>query len=127
MKNKFTYLLLLLPLAIATGCLKKPKVIDPGQPLGTYTGTFSDVRTNRPKPDTLKGNLQLLLSSSTGFTVSGDTSLHAGSMGGFSYTRDTMIFNDITTSPGKVHLTGTYIFGWDGTTLLLLKGTDTAQ
>jgi hypothetical protein len=126
MKNKLTYLLLL-PLAVATGCLKKPKIINPGDPLGTYTGQFTGIHNNSSIKDTLKANLQLLLSSDIGFAVSGDTSsVHAGSTGSFSYTTDTITFNDITTSK-KVHLIGSYIYSWDGTNLTMIKSNDTMQ
>lgn len=140
MKRKAIYLLLLLLVVIA-GCIKSYK--DPafdsnnlGYPLGTFTGEFSRIHKNRTtyKYDTTRAMLKLVLSTNTGFAVTGDTTTaHAGSYGSFSEDFVNMSFDDITYpykySPKKTHLSGFYTYSYDGTNLKISSGlpTDTIR
>lgn len=121
MKNKFTYLLLLCTV-LAAGCIKKPNIIQVGQPLGVFSGKFTGLRRNVSKYDTTRANLQLVLSTNIGYSVQGDTStVHAGSYGSFGYDGSTFTFYDktypATGVPAKTHLAGTYYYSWDGTNM----------
>jgi hypothetical protein len=140
MKSKVIYLLTLL-LVVTTGCVKsyKDPAFDPnnlGYPLGTFTGEFARIHKNRMtyKYDTTKATLKLVLSTNTGFTVSGDTTTaHAGSYGSFSEDFVNMSFDDVTYpvkySPKKTHLSGFYTYTYDGILLKISSGgtTDTLR
>jgi hypothetical protein len=128
MKIKFIYLLPLL-LILAAGCLKTGTDPDynPGNyayPLGTFTGKFTRIHKTEAtlKYDTTTAMLKLVLSTSTGFAVTGDTTMvHAGSYGSFSENANSIIFNDVTYptmgTPKKAHLAGIYAYAYDGLNL----------
>jgi hypothetical protein len=140
MKSKVIYLLTLL-LIVTTGCVKsyKDPAFDPnnlGYPLGTFTGEFARIHKSRMtyKYDTTKATLKLVLSTNTGFAVSGDTTTaHAGSYGSFSEDFVNMSFDDVTYpvkySPKKTHLSGFYTYTYDGILLKISSGgtTDTLR
>ena len=142
MKSKFYILLFLVPMLIA-GCIKtyhNPDT-DPrnnNYPLGTFTGKFMRVHIDPQtrKTDTIKTDIQLMLSTNTGFYVSGDTSVfHAGSYGSFSedYTDMSMSFHDVTwpahVYDHKTHLMGSYKYSYNGSYLAIVdnKASDTLQ
>jgi hypothetical protein len=124
MKSKFIYLLPLL-LLCAAGCVKNTDPsTDPNYayPLGTFTGKFTIIHKSwASKYDTTSATLKLVLSTSTGFAVSGDTTVHAASYGSFSENAVSMIFNDVTYPtagfPKKTHLAGLYAYSYNGTIL----------
>jgi len=125
MKLKAIYLLL--PVALlASACLKEPNTPTetPNYPLGAFAGKFTRIHLNKAtsKTDTAYATIQLAMSSSTGFAVTGDTAtVHAGSKGGFGGTVSEIGFNDITwgspVSKNKTHLHGTYSYTFNGTIL----------
>lgn len=124
MKNSYLYLLSLL-LLLATGCLKNDQDmnITGNYPLGVFEGKFSIIHRSLTtlKYDTVSSdNLKLTLSV-TGYTVTGDTTIHAASYGGFLENNANMAFNDLTYpasgTPKKTHLSGNYIYDFDGTNL----------
>jgi len=95
-------------------------------PTGNFTGQFLRIRLNptTSKYDTSKASLQLSLSQSAGFAITGDTStLHAGSHGSYAANAYYMQFIDqtyIPASPGpKYHLQGVYNYAYNGTQLLI--------
>jgi hypothetical protein len=115
---------------LAFGC--QPKTVDPTPsiaPEGTFTGQFRLYHLNQKTGivDTpVKVNdLVLNMESATGFKVTGDTTLHAGSYGGFVITEslNQVQFNDKTFptsgTPAKVHLAGLYGYTYDGINLTL--------
>ncbi|HEY4328042.1 MAG TPA: hypothetical protein VGN20_28920 [Mucilaginibacter sp.] len=131
MKRNLVYLLSLLTLtAVVAGCAKKPATINYQQtlPVGNFTGKFVRLHLTHAtgKIDTVNANLLLSLDASGNFVVTGDTSLHAGSMGkyGFGVTDD-LIFTDKTLSatgtPTKSHLSGDYQFTYNSGLLEMLK------
>jgi hypothetical protein len=124
MKNKVMYLLPLL-LALATSCIRNtgnsPTGPNYSYPLGTFTGTFTRIHKNPVtfKYDTATAALKLVLSTSIGYKVTGDTStVHAGSYGSFSENSTNIGFNDVTYpaegNPKKTHLSGAYSYTYDG-------------
>ena len=128
MKNKLLYLLLLLVI-LAVGCAKTHNDGLPASaiPSGTFAGQFKFYHrhTNQVPYDSLMANISVKLSSSDyTFTVTGDTAtLHAGSYGTWGINSPYMIFNDKTyssTAPiTKTHLSGYYLYNYDGTNLIL--------
>lgn len=125
MKRKYLFPLSLV-LLLAAGCLKSSQdiIVDNAQyPLGTFSGKFSIVHRNliTQKADTTTTNNFILSLATTGFAVSGDTTLHAASHGGFLVNNTNLIFTDFTYPqsgvPKKPHLSGTYIYTFDGTNL----------
>jgi hypothetical protein len=121
----------LLPIAafilFASACTKindnQPAVV---LPTGTFTGQFLKIRLNpvTSKYDTSTAALQLTLSQSTGFTVTGDTTtLHAGSYGSYAANAYYIQFVDQTynaAKPGsKYHLQGVYNYLYNGTQLVM--------
>jgi hypothetical protein len=134
MKRLLIYIVPLLLLS-ETGCLKtndSNNINSTSYPSGTYTGQFLRVHKNALKGtyDTLKANLQLTLNATNGFAVTGDTTtVHAGSTGPYAINPTYMYFADVTYPktgiPLKVHLYGSYLYSYDGTTLLLLQANDT--
>lgn len=132
MKKKIIYWVLLLPVLL-TGCAKtyNDPETDPskmGYPLGTFSGKFMRIHRNPMslKYDTTDAMLKLVLSTNTGFAVSGDTSKHAGSYGSFSEDYANMIFSDITSPTNytakKTHLSGYYTYTYDGSYLVIVNG-----
>jgi hypothetical protein len=130
MKNKLLYLLPLLVLVIlAEGCLKTHTDAIPAAaiPSGTFVGQFKlyHRHTDKVPYDSLTANITVnLVSSGYTYTVTGDTTtLHAGSYGTYGISSPYMIFNDKTYSASapvtKTHLSGYYLYNYDGTNLLL--------
>jgi len=125
MKTRLIYLLPILLAALITGCSKNndsnniPVVL----PVGNYTGQFLRIRrTNTNVLDTTVANLNLSLSQSTGYAVTGDTTtLHAGSYGAYGVNSYYIQFVDKTFSSSapftKYHLEGIYSYTYDGTKL----------
>jgi hypothetical protein len=125
MKIKLTYLMPFLAILLVTACTKSdynaPTVT---LPTGTFIGQFMRIRRNptTTKLDTVKANLNLSLSQTTGFQITGDTStLHAGSKGSYAANAYYMQFIDqtyVATQPfTKYHLSGVYNYTYDGSNL----------
>jgi hypothetical protein len=103
---------------------------DKGYPLGTFAGECMRLRKNayNYKIDTARVNLTLVLSTNTGYRLTGDTTTwHAGSYGSFSEDFVNMIFNDASLSPyyasKKVRLlSGLYTYDYAGNTLVISPG-----
>ncbi|MDB5029614.1 hypothetical protein [Mucilaginibacter sp.] len=125
MKKKLVYLLPLL-MALAVSCVKQAH--DPSNdisnypyPLGTFSGKFTRIHKNIKtlKLDTATAAIQLVLSTATGYAVTGDTAtVHAGSYGSFSENAFNIVFNDSTYPlmgfPKKTHLAGVYAYSMSG-------------
>jgi len=136
MKRKIVYFLPLLLLSI-TGCLKNTS--DPSNvviPVGTFAGTFTRVHLHMAtgKLDTIKANLTLTMSTTSGYAISGDTTLHAASHGGYAVDGVNIAFSDQTLAtspttttpiPTKVHLNGVYSYGYNGSALQIAFSSDT--
>jgi len=122
MKIKLNYLVPFLAVLIA-GCTKNVQQQPVQLPTGTFAGQFLRVHVNTTtlKYDTVKANLQLSLSATTGFKVTGDTTLHAGSYGSYAVNAYYMQFNDQTiNTPSlstKYHLNGVYQYEYNGSQL----------
>ena len=120
---KIKYLLLLpFALLIAGGCMKTnnddtPKPV----PTGTFTGKFLQLRKKATGTgyDSVKADLTLTLNTTTGFTITGDTTQHAGSLGNYALDASYIAFDDKTKPSSKIHLKGYYLYGYDGTNLQL--------
>src|SRR4051812_47977888 len=98
--------LFLLPFAllIASGCMKTTKDETPiAVPTGTFTGKFLQLRkkTTGTGYDSVKADLTLNLNLTTGFTISGDTTKHAGSNGNFAADASYYFFDDKTKPSSK--------------------------
>jgi len=121
----------LLPIAafifFASACSKindnQPTVV---LPTGTFTGQFLKIHLNpvTSKYDTSTAALQLTLSQSTGFTVTGDTTtLQAGSYGSYAANAYYIQFVDQTYNAAKpsskYHLQGVYNYLYNGTQLVI--------
>ena len=112
-------------LLLNAGCHKQVVNPDysPYYPLGTFSGKFTYIHKKHNKyTDTLKASLQLVLSTVTGFAITGDTTIHAASYGSFSENATSMIFSDVTypvnnTPYDKVHLSGGYTYTFDSVNL----------
>lgn len=128
MKNKLLYLLPLLVI-LAEGCFKTNTnpVPAPAAPSGTFTGQFKlyHRHTDRVPYDSTVANITVkLVASGYTYSVTGDTTtLHAGSYGTYGISSPYMIFDDKTFSASapatKTHLSGYYLYNYDGTNLLL--------
>ncbi|HEY4195140.1 MAG TPA: hypothetical protein VGM63_06375 [Mucilaginibacter sp.] len=127
MKHSLLYLFLLL-LIITTGCLKSGSnnTVPPPIPSGTFTGQFKFYHrhTNTVPYDSLKANITVTFKTPAyTYAVTGDTAtIHAGSYGTFGVSVPYMIFNDNTYNPKaytKTHLSGEYLYNYDGTNLIL--------
>ena len=123
MKIKLNYFIPFLAVLI-TGCTKlNDQQSTVPLPTGTFSGQFLRVHVNTStlKYDTVKANLQLSLSATTGFKVTGDTTLHAGSYGSYAVNTYLIQFNDQTiNTPSlstKYHLNGVYNYEYNGTQL----------
>jgi len=136
MKNKLVYLFpLSLLLILVAGCVKlgpnpNNDISNYPYPLGTFQGRFTRIHKNEitSKYDTASANIQLVLSTSTGYAVTGDTStVHAGSYGSFSENQYNIAFNDATYPatgfPVKTHLAGVYLYSLIGLNFKI-TGTD---
>ncbi|MGZ3750490.1 MAG: hypothetical protein ACXVB0_22090 [Mucilaginibacter sp.] len=129
MKYKLLYLFAVLAVLIV-GCVKSStSITSPPTPSGTFTGQFRYLHrhTNKVPFDTLKATITVkLLTTDNTYAVTGDTAtVHAGSYGSFVLTSPYMVFTDKTYSPTapqtKSHLTGPYLYYYDGTTFQLLS------
>jgi hypothetical protein len=123
MKKTLSYLLPLL-LALATGCHNKSST--PDFPTGTFKGVFTRIQLKPNQPtqsyDTLKANLQLVLSPDSSYAVTGDTAtVHAGSRGRFSVHKPIVTFYDrtfpIAGGAVKAYLLAHYEYTYDSKTL----------
>ncbi|MCC8423841.1 hypothetical protein [Mucilaginibacter sp. UR6-11] len=133
MKNKLIYLSLL-SLVFISGCIKSyhdpdSDPVNNNYPLGIFTGKFMRIHKNTltSKYDTVTANLKLVLSTNTGYSVSGDTTVyHAGSYGSFSEDFVNMEFNDVTSpvnyTTKKTHLSGYYTYKYNGSYLEIVNG-----
>ncbi len=129
MRQNLHSLSALLLILVFAGCVGADNVTPStvNTPTGTFTGQFRRVHKNSStnKLDTLKANLTLSLSTTTGYAVTGDTtSLHAGSSGAWSVNDTYITFIDNTLQktgvPVKIHLNGSYTYGYDGKSLQML-------
>jgi len=118
---KIKHICLLSVLMLASACLKEPNNPAPNFPYGKFVGKFTKIHTNPAnlKKDTTTASLQLVMSSVTGFAVTGDTAwVHAGSKGDFLGTITDVSFIDVTASSPmskyKTHLNGTYGYSFNG-------------
>jgi endonuclease IV len=131
-KNIAIYLLPVL--LVIGGCVKSMQDPDTefsnkGYPIGTFVGQFTRIHKSHAtyKYDTLRANLKLVLSTNTGYAITGDTAtVHAGSYGSFSEDFVNMIFDDLTYPTGtlsnKTHLSGFYTYEYYGDTLKIKPG-----
>lgn len=126
MKLNLIYLLAFL-VVLTSGCFSnKGSNPTPPVPAGSFAGQFRVVRTKSGHRDTLKANINLDLSTVTGFKVYGDTStLHAGSNGNYAVSYNNFIqFADKTFPPSgvpvKFHLQGVYQYYYDGSTFQMV-------
>ena len=132
MKKNLLGLLVILLVTLA-GCSKEeetPVVI----PQGTFSGSFTRLHYSKVtnKMDTLKANLVIKFSTTTGYAVLSDTSVvHAGSKGGYTVDQLYINFGDNTIpagpipTTGKVHLAGFYEYNYQGTSLKFGRANDT--
>jgi hypothetical protein len=124
MKSKLLYSLFAV-IILASGCIGNKNTPTPtNYPSGTFTGQFRLIRTNITTGvhDTSAANIQLSLNTSTGFQVTGDTSvLHAGSHGAYAINSSYIEFQDATYpktgTPKKTHLNGIYQYYYDGSSV----------
>ncbi len=130
MKSKVYNSILIIALVLISGCAGKSTIAPTtnNAPIGTFTGQFTylHVSSQTHKKDSLKANIVLNLNQSTGFSVTGDTTIvHAGSHGGYviNNTFTNIYFLDETYpktgTPSKTHLNGVYNYIYDGTNLQL--------
>lgn len=113
------------------GCTKTTPPVNVITPSfkGNYSGTFVRVHENLTtfKLDTLSATITVKLDSLGAYTVGGDTTtVHAGSFGTYALGyNDDIVFVDKTLpktgTPVKSHLSGDYLYSYDGTTLQLQK------
>ena len=126
MKHKILYLFLLL-VVVAAGCIKStPKNQPAPTPSGTFTGEFKVLHrhTDKVPYDSVKTSLTVQFNTPAyTYAVSGvDTStLHVASHGTFGISAPYIYFNDVATSvvPTQWHLTGYYLYNFDGTNLVM--------
>jgi len=126
---KSFYLLPLVAFILLTSACSKSNDNQPTVvlPTGTFTGQFLKIHLNptTSKYDTSKAALQLTLSQSTGFAITGDTTtLHAGSYGSYAANAYYMQFVDKTYNAaakpnGKYHLDGVYNYAYNGSQLVI--------
>jgi hypothetical protein len=129
MKKNLPYLLLIF-LALATGCAKVTTNASPtvAAPSGTFTGEFRLLhRSNDKVPfDTTKAEIVLTLTTPAySYAVTGDTStLHAGSFGSYTLNTQEILFTDktypVSGVPKKTHLNGLYLYYYDGSVFQML-------
>jgi hypothetical protein len=127
MKHKLLYLFLFLAI-VAAGCVKSSSSAPPPPiPSGTFSGQFKlyQRHTDKVPYDSLITNITVNFKTPDyTYAVTGDTTtLHAGSYGTYGISGSYMIFNDKTYSPTapytKSHLSGGYLYNYNGTDLLL--------
>jgi hypothetical protein len=119
MKIKYLFFLPLL-IILGAGCVKhddNPVAV----PTGNFTGQFIRLRKNAAGTgfDTLKINLNIKFDTQTGYAVTGDTAKHAASYGNYGLDNNYMLFNDLTKVSSKYHLSGYYLYEYDGSNLNL--------
>ena len=122
---KYNLLCLFVSVVILSGCAgnNTAKPATTLIPSGTFTGTFTSLHLHSRTGviDTATANIQLTMSQS-GFAVTGDTAtVHAGSYGTYTAGSNKLVqFIDktfpATGTPTKVHLSGIYLYQYDGTT-----------
>lgn len=132
MKKNLLGLFIILSVVVA-GCAKEedtPIVIPEGKFSGSFTRLHLDTKTL--KIDTLKANLVITFSTTTGYAVLSDTSVvHAGSKGGFIVDPLFIQFGDTTIPPGpvpttgKTHLAGIYEYYYKEGIFKIAKSNDT--
>ena len=131
-KNLFGMLILLL--VIVTGCVKKQEEAPLEIPKGTFSGGFTSLHVNKStnKVDTVKANMVITFSTTTGYAVLSDTSVvHAGSKGGYVIDPLFIEFGDSTIpagpipTTGKVHLAGVYRYSYKNNNLKFTRSNDT--
>jgi hypothetical protein len=127
MKHKLLFLLPLL--AFTTACMKSNKTTPPVvTPSGAFVGQFRLLhkKAGHVSYDTLKANITVTMQTPDNtYAVTGDTStLHAGSNGSFSLNASYISFVDktypTTGIPTKTHLSGSYLYYYDGSILQML-------
>jgi hypothetical protein len=127
MKLKLLYALPLLTLL--AGCMgsNNKNAAPVPVPSGNFKGQFRAIHQNSKTGyhDTLKAILNLSLSTTTGFKVTGDTAtVHAGSFGDYAMNSALVQFVDntlpTTGKPAKIHLSGYYQYYYDGTVFQML-------
>lgn len=122
--KKLIYLVPVL-IAFATSCAPTSTVAPAITPQGTFAGEFRLLhkKPNQIKFDTLKANIQVVLSGGKNYEVLGDTAtVHAGSKGifemGTGANAGFIGFTDVTYPtnkvPTKTHLIGAYQYYYDG-------------
>lgn len=129
MKKNFYQLMVIAGLFFA-GCAKTqgPFVNTPVLSSGSFSGQFKlyHVNANSKTVRIDSCNLSLTMELATGYQVTCDTTLHAASYGQYQVqtTASQVIFIDKTYpasgTPTKVHLSGTYNYQYDGSTLQLV-------
>jgi hypothetical protein len=121
MKVKVIYFISVLATCLS-GCLKNNPTPATPLPTGTFSGQFIAIRRppDVPKKDTVKATLMVSLSQTLGFTVTGDTTKHAGSFGDYGVNAYNIQFVDqsgMSAKPPKYHLSGIYNYTYDGSIL----------
>ena len=136
MKHKLLYLLLAMA-TLASACIKNTtETTSTPEPSGTFTGQYTMLHRalGATKIDTpQKAIVTITLTSATHlFTVTGDTTVHAGSLGSYSVSSPFITFIDKTYPktgvPVKTHLYGIYQYYYDGSNVFqMLGGNDTVN
>lgn len=124
MKKTFICILPVL-LSILSSCVKTKDVEPTGPIVGSFKGQFRRLHRapGATAIDTLKANITVILTADYTFKVVGDTTtVHAGSLGPYGLSGNTMVFQDSTFpkvgKPAKIHLSGYYQYFYDGSSLL---------
>ncbi len=139
MTRKLYYLLpLLLIVVIAAGCAKSTDDTNTTTvilPVGNFSGQFTRIHLNSAtkKLDTIHANLTIAMAAATGYAVSGDTTYHAASYGGYVVDGVNIAFADqtllqkgaSTITPTKTHLNGTYSYTYNAPNLQIYFSSDT--
>lgn len=127
MKRTFFYCLLALPFVVMLGgCLKASQQENTPLPQisGNFIGQFTRLRLNKTtnKYDTLRATVNLNLDLTTGYALTGDTTLNQ-SRGDFSYDYFYFQFDDetypTTGYPKKPHLAGLYQYNYNNGKLVM--------
>jgi len=131
MKRKLPYLFIIPLLAIAA-CEPKNNTTVVPLPAGNFSGQFIIIHLNSKTGlrDTAIANINLSLSTATGYKVTGDTTkIQAGSYGDYAENSQYITFADKTVAAtptnNKYHLNGTYQYVYDGSNFEFALGSDT--